>query len=318
MTRRKISILEKMIAFSAILILTLIVGCKDSPVEPDNTEPQTDREALQKLADEDSSLSSFEENYNEEDLMDFLGKTNTHIYPKRVGHKVRLVNRNLTVNFVGDTAYGVLTKTYEGTLFIAASYDSANQGPDTLIQKPFTSQVTRNIIFVKVNHSNRPWLNWRIAAISLPEGGTINDNNNIDITKLTITLPNGEVLEITSPNDYYLTRGHGWWRLIPIVPKNDSVTLKVELFSSYEEDDFVTLTYGAHNGLHRAKRKFELVSSTPFGTGYLKVYQQTFRTNFFPGHFHAVINAFPKQVIFDDAAPVENEMWGVPYFVRNN
>ncbi|HAB53079.1 MAG TPA: hypothetical protein DCE80_13080, partial [Ignavibacteriales bacterium] len=106
----------------SIIILSMMVmffGCKESVVEPLSTEPTTDKEAMLKLADEDSVVSSFEPNYNEEDAMTFLGKTETEIYPFRVGHKVRLVNRNLDVNVVGDTAYGTLAKTFEGTLIIA-------------------------------------------------------------------------------------------------------------------------------------------------------------------------------------------------------
>jgi hypothetical protein len=92
--------------------------------------------------------------------------------------------------------------------------------------------------------------------------------------------------------------------------------LRVELFSAYEEEDFITLTYGAnrfHN--HRAKKIFELVSSTPSGNGWEKVYEQTYTTHQFPGFYHAVINAMPKQIVFDDATPVESEAWGIPYLV---
>ena len=311
----------------AALVLIFMVGCQESVNEPDQAEPNSDKEAMQKLADEDSSIASFESNYNEEDAMDIfgLGKVQTAIYPLRVGHKVRLVNRDLTVNIVGDTAYGTYTKTYEGVLYIAATYTSGETEPDTVIEKPFTSVITRNIIFVRIDRSNRPFRNWKIAAISLPEGGVL--SSNINITKLTIFLPDGDTLVINSPNDYYLARSHGWlgglplihgWlRELPFVPRGDSVLVRIELFSAYADTDFVTLTYGADKlGLHRAKRKFELVSSVQSGGGFDRVYEQTYRTHQWPGFYHAIINAFPKQVIYDDSTPVENEVWGVPYFVH--
>lgn len=298
-----------------LVVLALFIGCKESVIEPDSTEPTTDQGAMLKLADEDSAVSSFEPNYNEEDAMSFLGKTEAEIYPFRVGHKVRLVNRNLDVNVVGDTAYGTLTKTFEGTLIIAASYSSGATVPDTVIRKPFTSVITRKIIFVKMGNSPFPFRNWRVAAISLPEGGV--SSPNIDIQKLTAFLPNGDTLVITSPNSYFLSRGPGWWRQLPIIGKNQSVTLRLEVYSAYADTDFVTLTYGADkNGFHRTKRKFELISSVQQGTGFAKVYEQTYTAHQFVGHYHAIINAFPKQVIFDDATPVETESWGVPYFVR--
>jgi len=309
------SLMKHLLALFAALSIILMVGCKDSTIEPESTEPNTDKEAMQKIADEDSSVSSFEPNYNEEDLMDFLGKTETVIYPFRVGHRVRLVSRNFNVNIVGDTAWATYTKTFEGTLLIAASYDPNATEPDTVVKKPFNSIVTRNLIFIKVANTDRPFRNWKLAAISLPEGGTLSPN--IDITKLTIFLPGGDTLVITSPNNYYLSRGFGWWKHLPIISKNEDVTLELELFSAYADTDFVTLTYGADKmGLHRAKRKFELISSVPSGTGYVKVYQQTYRTHQWWGFYHAIVNAFPRQVIFDDTAAVENEMWGVPYFVK--
>ena len=309
------SLMKHLLALFAALSIILMVGCKDSTIEPESTEPNTDKEAMQKIADEDSSVSSFEPNYNEEDLMDFLGKTETVIYPFRVGHRVRLVSRNFNVNIVGDTAWATYTKTFEGTLLIAASYDPNATEPDTVVKKPFNSVVTRNLIFIKVANTDRPFRNWKLAAISLPEGGTLSPN--IDITKLTIFLPGGDTLVITSPNNYYLSRGFGWWKHLPIISKNEDVTLELELFSAYADTDFVTLTYGADKlGLHRAKRKFELISSVPSGTGYVKVYQQTYRTHQWWGFYHAIVNAFPRQVIFDDTAAVENEMWGVPYFVK--
>ena len=312
-------LLRRFLSLLTIISLMFLIGCQDSIVDTENTEPTTDKEAMEKIADEDSSVQSFDESFNEEDLVDFgLEKIQTPIYPFRVWHRVHLVNRNLNITIQGDTAYGTLTKTFEGTLFIKASYDSSATQPDTTIQKIFTATVTRNLIFVKVANTPRPFLNWKLAAVSLPEGGVLSPN--IDIKKLTIFLPNGDTIVVESPNDYYLVRHHGWfwwWKDIPIIPRNDSVLVRVELFSAYEEEDFVTVTFGRNKfGGVKHKRKFELVSSTQIAGGYEKVFEQTFRTHTFPGFFHAVINAFPSQVIFDDAANVESSMWGIPYFVK--
>lgn len=303
------------LAFFALMILALFVRCQDEVVNPDDNEPTTDKAALEKIVDEDSSLTSFDYNYDEEGVMDYLGKINTTIYPFRVGQKMRLVNRTLSIDIQDTIAYGTLTKTFEGLLLIAASYDSLAGEPDTLIKKSFTAVVTRNLIFKKIADTPYPRRNWILAAISLPEGGT--QSPNIDIQMMSIFLPNGDTLTIDSPNNYYLRRGWGWWRSIPILEPGDSVKVRVELFSNYEEDDFVTLTWGANRWIkHRVKRLFELVSSTPNGSGYNKVYEQTFRTHQWNGFFHAIINAMPKQVIFDDATPVESEAWGIPYFVH--
>lgn len=314
-------LLGALVVFAAFLV----VGCQDSVTNPQDSQPTNDQQAMQKIADSDSSLQSFDQDYNEEDLMSFdtMGKIQANIYPFRVGHRVRLVSRNLTIDEQGDTAYGKLTKNYEGVLLIEASYDAGATTPDTVIQKPFNSVVTRNLIFVKVANTDSPLRNWKLAAISLPEGGALNTNGtlspNINITKLTVFLPSGDQIVIDSPNDYYLARYHGWlrWGDIPRIPRNSSVKVQVEVFSAYEDSDFVTITFGKNEFVgQRHKRKFDLVSSTQVAGGYDRVYEQTFMTYTFPGFYHAVINAFPKQVIFDDSTPVENSMWGIPYYVK--
>ncbi len=305
-------------AIAAFLMLFILIGCSnDNIVNPDE-ENLSDKEALLKIVDEDEVLGSFELNYNEEDVLGFLGKVNTEIFPVRVGQRMRIVNRNMDITIVGDSAFGKLTKTFEGILFIAASYDSlvpGNPNVDTLIQKPFSTTVTRNIVFKKIDNTSFPKRNWRITAISLPEGGTLTEN--IKIKELTVFLPNGDTISVTSPNDYYLSKDPGFKRLIPIFSRNQDVLVRVKVQSLYEVEDFVTLTYGAHKGdLVRAKRKFELIDSQFDGQYYQKTYEQTWRTRQFPGYKHAIVNALPKQVLFDDASAVEENSWGIPYYVK--
>ena len=300
-----------------LAIMSFFAGCQDDTTVQSTDQVTSDQEQLAKLVAEDSVLTSFDSNYNEEAEMS-LSKISTEIYPFKVGQKMRLVSSNLSVDFEGDTAYGLVTNTFEGVLYIRASYDAESQYSDTLITKAFTSTITRNVVFIKGPNSTDSTTYWRINAISLPQGGT--SSPNISIKKFTAFLPSGDTLSITSPNDYYLLRNWGyWWRWhhIPIVNIGQEVLLRVELNSAYADTDFVTLTFGADRfGLHRSKRKFELVSSVQNGDTYEKVYEQTFTSHQYPGFYHAIINAMPKQVVYDDATPVEVETWGIPYFTK--
>ena len=319
--KNKPNLIKYVVAYAILVIVIFISGCTDSVNAPEiNTSSSTDPLVFETLAEQDSTIASFEPNYNEQDAMSFLGKTLTDIYPLRVGQKMRLVSKQYEVNEVGDTAYVKVTKTFEGVLFIKASYstpDSNTQAADTLIEKPFSTVITRNLIFAKKQIGDIPLNNWKIVAVSLPEGGTLTDN--IIINKLIITFANGNQMVITSPNDYYLTRDLPIWKQIPVMARHEEVTLGVEVTSVYADTGFVTLTYGSNrHGMHRAKKRFELISSVQNGNVYNKVYQQKFTTNQFPGHFHAIINAFPRQVIFDDVAPVEVKTWGIPYIVKPN
>lgn len=303
------------------LLFVTLFGCKENnttaPVEPG---PNTDADAITELITEDTSTVSFESNFNEETSLGIdLGKITTQIYPVKVGRKVTGVTRNATVNISGDSAFATVTYTFTCELIIAASHDSAGFNDtltiDSVYRKPYTTTATRKLIFVRVGNSNRPKNNWKLSAVSLIQGGT--SSTNIAIQKLTVYLPSGDSLVITSPNDYYLIRGIGSRKMIPTVSKNQTVSLKVEIFSAFEQDDFVTMTYGADvRGLHRAKRKFNLVSSTPVTGGYYKVYTQSYTTHQFGGYYHAIIDLMPRQVIFDDSTPVESKYWGMPYLVN--
>lgn len=314
----KFSVLKpKLISvITVLLLLAFFTACQDDGVVQPPDDVTTDRQALEKLAEEDSSLNSFEQNFDDSEY-ESLGKIDAEIYPFRVWKKMRLVSRNLTIDFQDTLAYGHLTLNFEGKLIIAASYDSNSVIPDTLIEKPCDAVITRNIIFKKVGNSNQPLKNWVIAAISLPEGGTLNQPRSIDILKLTAYFEGGDSLVIESPNEFYLRRGWGAWRNMPKLNFSQSVSLKLEVYSEFEEDDYVSLTYGANKWIrHRIKKLFELESSVQSGNGWLKVYVQTYTAHQFPGFYHAVINAIPKPVLNDDAIPVEFECWGIPYIVR--
>lgn len=339
----------------ALLILTS--ACQQNESVVGSTSDLSQNEALRKIAEEDEVLQSFDSNFDESATMDFLSKTNMVIYPARVWHKVESRDFNLELTIAGDTAYGVSTKTFTGTLYIAASLDEFTTGDtavvDTIIEKPFTTVVTRNVIFVKVAETGDQRRDWKIISVSLPEGGT--GTTNIYITKLTVTLPSGEVLEVTSPNDYYLSRNTGdrmgnkgnqgqggpngnrgqggprgnsglgvrlgfdnnFMGQFPMINSGEPILLTVELESAYSDTDHVAVSFGGDKlGRNRAKNSFELVSSVSNGGTYSKVYQGEFRPRAMHGFFHAVLRAIPYHVVHDDSTPVEEVCWGIPYAVQ--
>lgn len=307
-------------ALAIVFVLILLVGCQDNTVEPINSPNSiiTDKSAITEAIQSDSLLSSFESNYNEEGSLDYFGKSSTEILPFKVWQRMKLINRNIDVNINGDTAYAHITNTFDGTLFILASNDSAVNRPDTVVKKPFTSVITRNVILTRNTDTTKNFRKWMISAVSLPMGGT--QSSDISIKKLTVYLPNGDSLVVNNPNDYYLVRNwkHWWrWHNVPIIQRNSEVKVRIELTSNYSDDDYVSLTFGADRfGFNRSKKLFNLVSSEQNGGIYNKVYEQTFRANLFPGFFHAIINALPKQVVNDDSTPVELDSWGIPYLVK--
>jgi len=309
---------------ASLIFLLSSIACneEDMLLLPDENI-DTDQAALEKIVEEDESISSFDVNYDEEEAMSFiLGKTAEEIFPVKIGQRMKLVEKNLNIVFEGDTAYGTLTKTFEGILFIVASSDSITGDIDSLdldvYEKPFTTTITRNLIFAKIDNSVNPMKNWKIVSVSLAEGGTLTDN--IEIESVSIFLPNGETYFIDSPLDYYLSRGPSLRRLLPVLGIFEPVGVEVKIKSAYAEKDFVTLTYGALRDRknHRAKKRFTYVEGSERFDGeyYYRTYRGDWIVNQAKGFKHAVINAFPWGVIKDSEQPVETNSWGIPYLVN--
>ncbi|MCP5061143.1 MAG: hypothetical protein GY936_01600 [Ignavibacteriae bacterium] len=305
---------------AAIFILFTSIACnEENSLTLPEEEVNSDQAALEKIVEADEAIESFEPNYNEDDAMSFvLGKTATEIFPVRIGQKMRLVEKDLNIVFEGDSAYGTLTKTFDGILFIVASEDSLSLDSLDLnvYEKPFTTTITRKLIFVKVDNSDNPLNNWKISSVSLAEGGTLTDN--IAIKSMTVFLPNGESIFIEEPNEYFLSRGPSLRTAVPILSKFETVSVQVELQSVYEDADFVTLTYGAlkNRNMKRAKKRFELKREDFDGTFYNRLYEADYQIHSERGFRHAIVNAYPYQVYKDSDAPVESNSWGIPYFVH--
>lgn len=308
------SLLMLLFFFSIGLILT---GCKDKVTDPVSG---SDSEAVQSLIQEDSSDIAFEKNYNEDDAMSFsFGKVETAVYPVKVGRRITSVTRNVATTFNADTALAVVTYTFTGKLVIRASRTAATWGDttkiDTTILKDFSATHLRKLIFVKIGNNPDKKKNWKLVAHSLPAGGTA--SSNVFIQKMTLTTTT-DTLVITNPTDYYLSRWiPGLRKNVPVFGRGQIVNVKMEVYSAYSDTDFVTITWGGDfTGRFRAKKKFDLVSSTPSGSGYNKVYQQTFRANVLAGFYHTILDVMPKGVVFDDRQAVETKAWGVPYIVK--
>jgi hypothetical protein len=48
--------LRHFVGVFAVISVMFLIGCQESVIDAENTEPSTDQEAMEKIADEDSSL----------------------------------------------------------------------------------------------------------------------------------------------------------------------------------------------------------------------------------------------------------------------
>jgi hypothetical protein len=321
----------------------LVYGC-DNPFE--NNEPQFSNSStiqnFMKVAENSTSVNSFTPNYNEEQAMALTGTLGKDLYPIKIGQKMTVIEKNLTLQKDSTTAIGTLTHKYEGRLIIQGSFKQPTigirQSVDTTIEKTFTTVITRIIQYKKVSNTGDDEKDWKVEAVSLPNGGT--EGSTLQIKRIILTSQDGTELYIDNPNTYFFKAGKekdddredddnhgfeiafgqpglGWKNLLTWYRKNHTVKLTVEVLSNSSEPDFLSVTYGASmNGSSRNKEIFDLVSSQQDGAFYKKVYERKWKTNSHAARMHAVINAFPRTVVYDTDTAVEVNTWGIPYRVK--
>lgn len=332
--------------YSSIVIIATVVltslflnGCNDSQISEPQTENSTVTLRFMKIAESSPSVSSFSGSYDEGEAMSIAGSLAKELYPIRVGQKMKLVDKNMTLVKDSTSAIGTLVQTFEGKLIIQGSFqpvaDGSHMKPDTTVEKDFTSVITREIKFLKVNNTGNDTLDWKVDAVSLPNGGTADDD--IQIVKLTLSTQDGDTVAITNPNEYFFKTGesgkddddnhafsaelgksdHGWKNLLTWYRKNQPVTLSVEVLSKYADRDFLTVTNcAAMNSNDKSKERLDLVSSVQEGDYYRKVYERKWYTRSYAVRMHAVVNAVPGRVVYFSDTNVSEKTWGIPYRVK--
>ncbi len=331
--------------FLLITFALVLNSCKDPlGINDPQTSNGIESQKFMKIAESSSSVNSFAPNYSEGQAMTLAGVMGKDLYPIRIGQKMKLVDKSLALVKDSTTATGTLVQKYDGTLIIEGSFQQPTIGirshVDTTIQKTFSTTITRLIEYKKVANTGNDTLDWKVSAISLPNGGTTGDN--IQISKITLTSQDGTEVVIDDPNAYFFkvgkekqndddsedndnhdfgvgfgAGGHGWKSLLTWYKENQPVKLSVEILSTSPDPDFLTITYGAMmNGNTGTKEKFDLVSSVQEGTHYRKVYERKWYTHSYAARMHAVINALPRTVVYDTNTSVEEKTWGIPYRVK--
>jgi hypothetical protein len=333
------SVMKKLSLYLLFLPLVglSLTGCSDdSAVNPEQQDPNdqlygaaaTDQQFFQMYAENDSYSQSDElaMNDGEEPLpMDDyeLGKVTTPIRPLRWARFIRNFNRQVQLDSVtaDSLSYLTVTKTWVGSLLIAATYSDTGRVPDTVIRKPFTTVSKKRFIFRRIGNTAVIWRNWRPVAVSLIAGGT-ESSDAINITQLKlrfdrngvpdsviVTDPVNTFLRIPRVNDIRNTE-------VPDIAGGHRSLLQVTLTSTDPDTDHVALRFGfTRDGLHRHRIRLHLVSETFDGSVYTRVYERPFMMHMARGVFALGVDATTHGTMFDDAAPVSNSFWGVPYLV---
>lgn len=302
------------IIFSVVFVIS---GCMK---ESDITSPlsEIDKETIKQVIESDDFIATTDASLNDATYLPLefdLSSLSKPIYPIRWGRVVKKVTKEYEYEKVNDTLVIVtVIRTVESNLKIAASYTQGNRIPDTVITKPLKEVFKRKVQVVKRegNDTLRTIRRWRVWAVSLVQGES--ENSNISIKKISLTFPNGDVVEITDPLNQFYRHGFLGHRRgeVPLFNSGQDVKIRVTVQSAMPDTDLVSMTYGVDRfGFHRLRKLFNMVERN----GNEEIYESTVRVHTHRGSFNAMIHAISRESLFDDSAPVSISVWGVPYIV---
>ncbi len=302
--------------FLVLALAVLIFGCtKESGLVSSFSD--ADKEAIKQVIESDDFISSVDAALNDGTYLppNFeIGSLSKEFYPLRWGRIVKKVTKEYDYEQVNDTLVVVtITRTVESDLKIAGTYAQGKTIPDTVITKPLSEVFKRKVQVVRVGNADTTRAGrWRVWAVSLVQGGT--QNSNIQIKKITLTLPNGNVVEVTDPlNQFYRPGFLGHRDGVPSFNPSATVKFTVTVQSATPDTDIVAMTFGVDRfGFFRARKLFQFVSSNGSGE---EVYEADIRVHLHRGSFNAMVHAISRESLFDDSAPVLVSVWGVPYVV---
>lgn len=319
--------------FGALLFTgLLLVGCNKSeitaPEDPNDQlygSAQNDQQFFELYAQNDEYLKNDDVTMNDGSSPapfddEVIGRM-TPIQPLRWARHIRNIQRNVQLDSitVDSLAYVTVTKSWDGVLIILARYDSTTV--DT-VRKNFTGQSKKRFIYKKIANDRVIWRNWRPVAVSLVDGGTTS-SSAIDITQLKLVYSNEigvrDSVVVTDPLSTFLRlrrnrdiNGHD----VPDLAGGQEARMFATVVSTSPDTDHVVLRFGfSGDGNHRRRLRLHLVSETFDGTSYTRVYARAFNLHFHRGVFAAAVDAMTHGTLFDDAEPVSNAFWGVPYVV---
>ncbi len=300
--------MKKILLGLAAVAALALWGCKSS------TEPVEDElSVLQEMIASDAFFTSDQSMLN--DVNEFgLGKTAVPILPAAWGRRVDSVSRTVSFVHFGDTVVvATISVTMSGQIKIAAK-DSLQDTTITVISKPFTETMTRNVRFYRIARTDRPRDNWRFREVSGVEGGTTNSQITFD---QLVAIVGPDTLTVTDPSEFYLRFPAFTGRRLPSVGGAATIKVRLTLTSTESDTDMVFLhrpfQWLNTSVLRPARVRMAMVSQTGSGP-YTRVYEHTW-TGHIQGRHHFFVSGITRNSLFDDTAAWSTRIWGIPYLV---
>ena len=318
---------------AALCVGLFVAGCDNDAASPGDTPPAgvtNEVEAMKAMALSDAFVQNEEQTFTDQSIAPTndgtFGTIASDIIPVSWGRFIDAATTTTTVTIQeGDSvATAQVVRNISGTFKIMAKQNPTDTTL-VIIEKPFSDQSVRNVIFKRVaRRQNRFWLNWTPVATSLVDGKTTIPpaDQDINITQIQFIRPIGDTITITDPTSFYLR--YQWRNLIgpgtssdvPEMRDGQTFSVLATVVSASPDTDIVTLRYGFSPTAHR-RMAMSLVSQTTNEDGtFTRVYQVTAEIRHHPGFFHAGVLALSHKTLFDDAPTSYSvNWWGMPYRV---
>jgi hypothetical protein len=316
-----------------VLIFAPILGiyftaCSDNSLE----QAQTDDEFIQEVitkgystqnGEDDDLMNSEADDLNDGGPVGDTGGPDTPIDSlMKWGRRITGVSKTVTITSEGDTIKNALITTNITGVFMIVG--KVNGVVDT-ISKPYTEEFKRTATFKRIARTERPRLNWRLYKVSMLDGETKTPQigtQYVEMNQVQVYVNGVLKYTFTGPDftqNIFTTNRPPYWNAagIPEVNVGDQVKLVVNTYSAQSEQDIVAWHWGKRNfGFHR--EPFAMVSQTPNGAGWDRVYEKTFTiyNNIRSKRLNGCISASSYKSLYDDS-PVEfaSDLVGTPYRV---
>jgi hypothetical protein len=300
-----------------------ISGCKNTE-ESEMSDEQYFQQIVTSGYDNDESL---EDNLMKQEIVDLDdgGAINDDIALMspmdsliRWGRLIQGADVNIQNAGNDETRNIVITRTIRGIYRIIGLKNNQIDSVD----KPYTTVLTRNIIFKRVGRTPHPRLNWRVYQVSNLDGGTTQPqigSSQVQITRIDIfrnfaTDPTYSLIGPDFQNTYYTSLLFGALQ-IPEFRRDDlNIKIKVYTNSQQSDPDYVAFHWAKNTfGFHRIPFTLDSIN------GNYRVYSKSFKiySNHKLGVFNGYISASTHESLYDDdVSKFASDLVGIPYRIR--
>lgn len=229
--------------------------------------------------------------------------------PSGIGSFVLVHNNQQTfILFNQETEFEHLTcDSLQNSLFIKVKARVKVTGPEL---GWLAEEIEREVEENDDNHEE-----WKKAAISLLGGGTV--AKRARIVEMRVFFNSGDSVVVHSPLDFFFSFGREGKRVLPTVDRQSAVRVQVRVESAQSTPEVVLLRRkNVLAGNVSLKKKFRLVGDVGNGSVFNRTYEILMPWHEIAGKFHAVIEVWTSDSIYDDEAHISTHSWGLFYVVR--